>query len=185
MFGGLFAGMASETARQLLTEGQVTDPMGIVVSGIVGAGTGAIFGGLGYKLGQFLHGLTSGTKGVTNNVPERMARVIRADLLGSISTIGPPAADDVFVAAADDIAGISSSGALAERLTLVDEFGNLIEGPFAILEFDTPVVGVASPIFRSNPGFVGGGLTAGGAREFVIPNLKLSELTNLAVKVIQ
>jgi hypothetical protein len=27
-----------------------------------------------------------------------------------------------------------------------------------------------APVFRSNPGFVGGGLTAGGAPEFVVPN---------------
>ena len=28
----------------------------------------------------------------------------------------------------------------------------------------------ASPILRSDPGFVGQGFTAGGAREFVLPN---------------
>jgi hypothetical protein len=43
---------------------------------------------------------------------------------------------------------------------------------FAILifEFQTPRVGLASPINRTNPGFVGLGKTLGGAREFVIPN---------------
>jgi hypothetical protein len=29
---------------------------------------------------------------------------------------------------------------------------------------------LASPVFRGNPGFLQGGLTRGGAREFVIPN---------------
>ncbi|NKC15605.1 MAG: hypothetical protein GKR94_26430 [Gammaproteobacteria bacterium] len=29
---------------------------------------------------------------------------------------------------------------------------------------------MASLVFRNNPGFVGGGRTAGGAPEFVIPN---------------
>jgi RHS repeat-associated protein len=35
---------------------------------------------------------------------------------------------------------------------------------------DCGLTGIASPINRTNPGFVGGGRTAGGAREFVIPN---------------
>ena len=34
----------------------------------------------------------------------------------------------------------------------------------------TPSRGIASTVFRNNPGFVGGGRTAGGAPEFVIPN---------------
>ncbi|MGD1879802.1 MAG: polymorphic toxin type 10 domain-containing protein [Kiloniellaceae bacterium] len=34
----------------------------------------------------------------------------------------------------------------------------------------TPQSGVSSPVFRTDPGFVGGGRTTGGAREFVIPN---------------
>lgn len=41
---------------------------------------------------------------------------------------------------------------------------------FRVIEFPTPLSGVATPVFRGNPGFVGGGRTAGGAREFVIPN---------------
>jgi len=36
--------------------------------------------------------------------------------------------------------------------------------------------GLASPIGRMNVGFVGYGRTAGGAREWVIPNLPVSEL---------
>ena len=39
-----------------------------------------------------------------------------------------------------------------------------------LIEFPTPSEGLASPVFRTNPGFVGGGQTAGGASEFVIPN---------------
>lgn len=38
------------------------------------------------------------------------------------------------------------------------------------MEFPTPTEGLASPVLRSNPGFVGGGRTAEGTREFVIPN---------------
>ncbi|MBC7344076.1 MAG: hypothetical protein H5U03_01365, partial [Clostridia bacterium] len=70
---------------------------------------------------------------------------------------------------------------LAYRLTLVDEAGNLRQGPFAVLEFDTPEFGIASPINRNIPGFVGRGRTAGGAREFVIPNLPISALKNLRI----
>jgi hypothetical protein len=60
-----------------------------------------------------------------------------------------------------------------------------VRGPFAILEFDTPEVGVASPVFRNNPGFVGMGRTAGGAREFVIPNLRLEMLENLFIRIVK
>jgi len=126
--------------------------------------------------------------GITNPVPRRMARVVSlrgGRELSDISTLGPPGAQEAFVTAADDIAGITTSRGLAERLKMIDKAGNLIEGPFVVFEFDAPVSGVASPVFRSNLGFVGHGLTAGGAREFVIPNLPLSELENLIIRTIQ
>jgi hypothetical protein len=88
------------------------------------------------------------------------------------------------VTAVDDIAGINNSVDLARRLTLVDASGNLVKGPYAILEFDTPL-GIASPILRTNPGFVGQGLTQGGAREFVVPNLLLEQLQNVITRIIQ
>ena len=40
---------------------------------------------------------------------------------------------------------------------------------FTVIEFATPPTCLASPVFRTKPGFVGGGLTSGGAREFVLP----------------
>lgn len=47
---------------------------------------------------------------------------------------------------------------------------------FKIIEFSSQGIdGFASPINRFNPGFVGGGVTAGGAPEFVIPNMALPE----------
>jgi phage tail protein X len=53
---------------------------------------------------------------------------------------------------------------LSTRLTIS-------ESPvFTVFEFPTPSTGVASPVFRTNPGFAGFGRTLGGAREFVIPN---------------
>jgi RHS repeat-associated protein len=121
--------------------------------------------------------------GITNPVPERMARVVPVRFAES-PTLGAPGAQEVFVTAADDIAGITTSRGLAERLMLVDEAGNLIEGPFAVFEFDVPTSGIASPVFRSSTGFVGGGLTGHGAREFVIPNLPLSALENLIITIL-
>lgn len=38
-----------------------------------------------------------------------------------------------------------------------------------MIQFPTPT-GIASPVNRTNPGFIGGGQTVGGAPEFVIPN---------------
>ncbi len=60
-----------------------------------------------------------------------------------------------------------------------------LSGSRGVIEFDTPVSGVASPVNRSNAGFVGGGQTAGGAREFVIPNKEITKLKNVTKKVIK
>jgi hypothetical protein len=46
-----------------------------------------------------------------------------------------------------------------------------IPGGFRVIGFPSSFVdGIASPVFRTNPGFVQGGKTAGGAAEFVIFN---------------
>jgi RHS repeat-associated protein len=126
--------------------------------------------------------------GVANPVPNRMARVVPLSEgleLSDISTLAHPADQYAFVTAADDIAGITTSRGLAERLTLVDDTGALIEGPYAVFEFNTPASGIASPVFRSDPGFIPGGLTKGGAREFSIPNSLLSDLQNLVARIIE
>ncbi len=82
----------------------------------------------------------------------------------SATTLGPPNAADVFVTAASDIRGLNVAG-IAERLTIPKA------DSFRVFEFpSSEVSGIASPINRVNPGFIGGGRTAGGAREFVIPN---------------
>lgn len=65
--------------------------------------------------------------------------------------------------AADDIAGLNAKQ-IAQRLTISPA------DSFTVIKFPTPNSGLASPINRLEPGFVGGGRTAGGAREFVIPN---------------
>jgi RHS repeat-associated protein len=96
-----------------------------------------------------------------NVVPTELARVISGRR--SLTTLGRPGAVDVFVVAADDIEGMNATD-LARRLTIPgSEF-------FTVIRFPTPDTGIASPVFRANPGFLEGGRTRGGAREFVIPN---------------
>ena len=119
----------------------------------------------------------------TTAIPSRLARVIEAELLGRIRRLGPPGAEDVFVSNAGEVSSISSSRVLAERLTLLNKAGELRTGPFAVIEFDVPA-GIASPIFRTNRGFVGFGRTSGGASEFVVPNLTLEELVNVTTRVV-
>jgi hypothetical protein len=79
------------------------------------------------------------------------------------TTLGRPGAADVFVTAAEDIAGMNPAQ-IAERLAIPESES------FTVIEFETPAEGLVSPVFRTNPGFVSRGVTAGGAREFVVPN---------------
>jgi RHS repeat-associated protein len=121
--------------------------------------------------------------GVTNPIPARMARVVPAEFAGG-ARLGAPSATEAWVTAADDLAGIMTSEGLSSRLTLVDRSGSLIPGPRAVIEFDAVTEGLASPVLRDAPGFVGRGMTAGGAREFVLPNLCLEQLQNVTTRVL-
>lgn len=97
-----------------------------------------------------------------NPVPSELARVVpTAD---GITTLGRPGAPDVFVTAASDIQGLNSSQ-IATKLTIPES-----QTGFTIFTFPTPAEGIATPIYRTDPGFVGFGRTMGGAREFTIPN---------------
>lgn len=96
-----------------------------------------------------------------------------------------PDAAEAFITAASDIKRIKTAHGLARRLTLVDEAGNLRTGPMLVLQFNLPKdTPIASPVFRNIPGFVGFGRTAGGAREFVVPNLPLSQLEDLTWSIV-
>jgi hypothetical protein len=95
-------------------------------------------------------------------VPSTLARVIPNGI--PLSTLGPPGAADVFVTTPEAIEGLDAAG-IAQKLTIPES-----PSGFQVLQFPTPEEGLASPVFRTNPGFVGGGYTAGGAPEFVIPN---------------
>jgi len=112
---------------------------------------------------------------ISNPVPSKLARVIPAEIEGK--TLGAKGSSDVFVTAAKDIKGLDAKG-IAKKLTIPYN-----PKGFKIIEFKTPIEGISSPIKRDNPGFVGGGRTAGGAREFTIPNQKIPE--NAKIKIVQ
>jgi hypothetical protein len=99
--------------------------------------------------------------GVKNLIPSKLARVIAGE--GPFPTLGAPGSADVFVTEASAIAGMTPAQ-ISQRL------GIPASETYTVIEFATPSRGLASPISRSNPGFIGGGLTSGGAPEFVIPN---------------
>ncbi|HEX8129176.1 MAG TPA: polymorphic toxin type 10 domain-containing protein, partial [Pyrinomonadaceae bacterium] len=105
--------------------------------------------------------LFSRASSVTNPVPSTLARAIPGE--GPFPTLGRIGAEEVFVTAADDIASMSASQ-IGPRLGIRNS------DVFTIIEFPTPRVGLACPINRADPGFVGFGRTTGGAREFVLPN---------------
>ncbi|MFV0553130.1 MAG: polymorphic toxin type 10 domain-containing protein, partial [Mangrovibacterium sp.] len=115
------------------------------------------------------------TNTITNPVPNKLARVVPANI--NSKTLGAPSAVDVFVTAVDDIAGMNASQ-IAKRLTIPNNSSG-----FKVFEFNVPQSGLSSPINRSNPGFVGFGKTAGGAREFTIPNQPIPN--NSTVKIIK
>jgi RHS repeat-associated protein len=127
-----------------------------VASPFVATGAGAF---AEYALG---FGATVAVEGADSLVPSTLARVIPGGI--PLSTLGPPGAADVFVTTPEAIEGLDAAG-IAQKLTIPES-----PSGFQVLQFPTPEEGLASPVFRTNPGFVGGGYTAGGAPEFVIPN---------------
>lgn len=81
-----------------------------------------------------------------------------------------------ILTAASDIAGMNANQ-IAARLSILQSMTG-----FKVIEFTTPK-GIGTSVFRSNPGFVGGGRTAGDAREFVIPNKEIP--TNSKIRIEQ
>jgi RHS repeat-associated protein len=100
--------------------------------------------------------------GVANPVSGTLARVVPGNL--KPTSLGKPGDLDVFVTNARELRGLSANQ-IAGKLAIPQSSSlRVIEFPSASVQ------GIASPIARTNPGFVGGGKTAGGASEFVIPN---------------
>ncbi|QVK18249.1 hypothetical protein KHQ81_00590 [Mycoplasmatota bacterium] len=76
---------------------------------------------------------------------------------------------EAFITAADDLAGINTIEGAAKRLTLLEPSGALRLDGNAIVEFRLKSVkGIRSPYNRTYPGFINGGLTGGGAREWIV-----------------
>ena len=139
---------------------------GAFVSRIIGKVVGAVFGRVATEAAE--------AAAVTNPVPSNLARVIPGE--GPFPTLGAPHATDVFVTAAEDIGGMNA-GQISTRLTIPPS------ETFTVIEFPTPSAGIATPINRANTGFVGFGRTAGGAREFVLPNGPIP--ANATIRIVQ
>ena len=118
---------------------------------------------------------------ITNPPVNRLARVISAKF-SKTRRLASAGEEEASVTAAEDLEGITTAVELAERLTLVDEAGSLLPGPWVIFEFDAPEVGLDTPVVYETPGFVGRGRTAGGARKFVVPNAPISDLQNVTIR---
>jgi len=112
---------------------------------------------------------------INNPVPDRVARVVPI-YDDPIKTLGRKGSFDVFVTDPKDIIGLDAKG-IAKRLSIPES-----NSGFQIFEFDTPN-NITSPINRMDPGFIGKGRTAGGAKEFTIPNQKIpSNATKVEIK---
>ncbi|SFS08517.1 RHS repeat-associated core domain-containing protein [Dyella sp. OK004] len=102
-------------------------------------------------------------RGVANPISSTLARVVPRNI--NPTTLGRAGDVDVFVTNASELRGLSNAE-IASKLTIPE-----VPGGFRVIEFPSSSVdGIASPVFRSNPGFLQGGQTANGAAEFVIPN---------------
>lgn len=146
-------GRMAPAMNQALTEFLPKNALAAVTGNIVGGIVGRIAGAAASRAAS----------GVSNPVPTVLARAVRADV--TATQLGEAGAVDVFVTDANAIRGISNSAELARRLGVPRPAAG-----FQVFEFPTSSVGpIASPIRRLNPGFVGRGLTRGGAPEFVIP----------------
>lgn len=100
---------------------------------------------------------------IANPVSDILARVVPTHV--KPTTLGRLGEPDVFVTNASEVRGLSIKE-IAQKLTIPESSSG-----FRIIEFPSANVnGIASPVYRTNPGFIGGGRTAGGASEFVIPN---------------
>lgn len=80
---------------------------------------------------------------------------------------------EAFVTAYSDVRHIRTVRGMARRLGLYDDAGNLRLDANALVVFrlrkPLEQSGIATPVRRSYVGFVGGGRTIGGAREWVLP----------------
>src|SRR5262249_41007058 len=106
-------------------------------------------------------------------IPKTLARVIPGR--GPYVTLGRIGEADVFVTAAEDIEGLNAA-------QIPGRLGIPPSNSYTVIEIPTPSSGLASPIARDDPVFVGGGRTVGNAREFVLPNGPIPPGANVTVR---
>jgi hypothetical protein len=166
------------------------------VDGIVDHGKGVV---QGIQDGNYLNAAGNGLllgldvapfiplKGVTSaaSLPTRLVRIIPEEIANNATTLGKAGDIDAFVVGASELKGLTTSEEVARKLSLFNKDGSLVRGPFRIIEFDTPTSGLAQPFNRANTGFINGGKTAGGATEYVIPNVSITELKNVTQTTIK
>jgi hypothetical protein len=112
---------------------------------------------------------------VSNPIPDRLARVVDADV-PALQDLGPAYRENVFLTAAEDVEGLSADE-LSSRIGIspADSF-YLITFPTGGLEGP-----LTSPISEPAQCFVGGGRTRGGAREFTAPNQTIPQDASIEV----
>ncbi|MBI2285189.1 MAG: Ig-like domain-containing protein [Bacteroidetes bacterium] len=137
----------------------------------VGFGTEKVAEGVLLSKGAGMFGESAN---IANPIPSQVSRVIPNAV--DATMLGKAGAADVFVTGALDLKGLNASQ-IAKKLTIPESSSG-----YKVITFPTPQ-GIASPINRTTPGFIGGGRTAGGAREFVIPNQAIP--ANATIKIIK
>ncbi|MCG3205432.1 MAG: hypothetical protein KCHDKBKB_02153 [Elusimicrobia bacterium] len=89
--------------------------------------------------------------------------------------------NEVFVTAFDDIKDVKTPSGFADRLSLFENFEGTVKrttGNTVVVFRKTDISGVATPVNPRLRGYgnIGTGITAGGAREWVIPNGDIRQL---------
>jgi RHS repeat-associated protein len=126
---------------------------------------GSLLGGI-EEWAASSEGATVAESPVNNPVPATFARAIPAGL--NAEFLASPATSEAFVTDAAAIRGLDATRISAKLGIDPSPSG------YQIIEFSSKdILNIASPINRTNPKFVGRGLTIGGAPEFVIPNRRI------------
>jgi hypothetical protein len=152
--GGIY-----DTLKQY-NDGQLSGLMAIAMLGMNAVPGGAVVKRIVGKVGTRLGRIFSRSS-IRNPIPKTFARVVPGNINPKMLSMS----DDVFVTSAKELKGLNSKE-IAKKLSIPESSSG-----FKIFEFSSKKVSnIASPINRTNPGFIGDGRTAGGASEFVIPN---------------
>ena len=121
-------------------------------------------------------GLGVGVTRVSNPIPTTFARVIPAGT--NARTLARASETEAFVTDAAAIEGLSYAE-LKRTLGIRPS-----ESGYDVFTFPSKgIIGIASPINRTNPLFVGRGRTVGGAPEYIIPNIQIpADATRIRVR---